>query len=236
MIVDTKIIGGLLVKNESDRWLSTFLASFSLLCDEIIILDDCSIDETPKICSQYGTVYLSKESYWETREWMQRDALFGLCSNAANINDWIIILDADELLNDSRKLRKYLLGLPVGYDGFGLKLYDMWNETHYRSDYYWTAHNRVWQIATRKKDINYTWNKSNLHCGRLPIECNQNQIVYDENYYIKHMGWSTDKDRIKKYDRYMKIDPNGEFGWLDQYKSILDENPNLIKLEDTENG
>ena len=48
----------------------------------------------------------------------------------------------------------------------------------------------------------------------------------------KHYGWSREEDRINKYNRYMNLDPNGEFGSLEQYKSILDENPNLIKWEE----
>lgn len=230
--MNIKIIGGLLCKNEAERWLNKFLASFSQLCDEIVVIDDKSNDKSPEICAKYGTVYLSPESYFETREWMQRETLFHLCLARANLNDWVIILDADELLNDSHNLRKFLINCPVCYNGYSIKLYDMWNETHYRSDFYWNAHERHWQMATRKRDIDYTWRKTNLHCGRLPLEIKEDKICYNESFYIKHMGWSTEKDRLHKYDRYMKIDGNGQFGWLDQYKSILDKHPNLIKLED----
>lgn len=233
--IGTKIIGGLLVKNEADRWLNEFLARYSTLCDEIIILDDGSSDQTPVICSKFGTVYLSRESYWETREWMQRETLFNLCLEKSNHNNWIIILDADEIINNPYKLRKYLKSLSTEYTGFGLALYDMWNEDHYRSDEHWTAHKRIWQMATRKKDKNYTWNKTSLHCGRLPIQTSNDTISYNNDFYIKHMGWSTEKDRINKYNRYMEIDGDGKYGWLDQYKSILDEHPHLVKLEDKNN-
>lgn len=227
-----KIVGGLLVKNEADRWLVEFLNSFSQICDKIIILDDCSTDNTVDICKDYGEMYLSQCSYWEHREWMQRKTLFGLCCSKAELNDWILILDADEIVNNASTIRKFILSLDKEFQGYALKLYDMWDNEHYRNDQYWKAHKSFWQMAMRKQDITYTWNKSRLHCGRLPLESvsSTHVIAHDINNYIKHMGWSTDKDRKIKYDRYMRIDGGGHYGWLDQYKSILDKNPNLVKL------
>ncbi|WP_277351685.1 hypothetical protein [Paenibacillus aquistagni] len=34
--------------------------------------------------------------------------------------------------------------------------------------------------------------------------------------------------RLEKYKRYMKLDPCSRYGWKEQYRSIMDEHPNLI--------
>jgi len=49
---------------------------------------------------------------------------------------------------------------------------------------------------------------------------------------VKHLGWASPADRLKKYQRYMELDPEGKFGIIEQYKSILDPHPNLIKWEE----
>lgn len=36
------------------------------------------------------------------------------------------------------------------------------------------------------------------------------------------------EERYRKYLRYMELDPKGEWGSLEHYRSILDENPTLV--------
>lgn len=49
---------------------------------------------------------------------------------------------------------------------------------------------------------------------------------------IKHYGWARPEDRIKKYQRNMMYDPEGKYNPREQYESILDPNPNLVKWVD----
>lgn len=49
---------------------------------------------------------------------------------------------------------------------------------------------------------------------------------------LKHYGWSNPHDRLVKYDRYMRLDPDGRYGWKEQYESILDVQPRLIRWEE----
>jgi len=45
--------------------------------------------------------------------------------------------------------------------------------------------------------------------------------------YTRFDSNSKKEDRIKKYLWYMEKDPEGKYGIMAQYQSILDENPNL---------
>ena len=227
-----RIIGGMLVKNEADRWIIEAFNQMEGICDNVIILDDHSTDDTAKIAENYGfTILYSNRGYWGFDELKQRKRLFNALWYTARVDDLILILDADELLRGEWAVnRKKLLGMPTMYKTITFKLYDMWSNTHYREDQYWNAHTRDWPMAVRKTidgGVNL-WNDQGLHCGRFPV----NKLVcpMDSSIKIKHMGWSTQKDREEKYKRYLRIDPEGKYGILEQYLSILDTNPNLKEM------
>jgi hypothetical protein len=122
-----------------------------------------------------------------------------------------------------------LKALPPHVDGLGFRLFDMWDMEHYREDEYWKAHFYPWTFAVRY-DANkeYVWHEKALHCGRFPA--NASQRMLPTMIPVRHYGWALEEDRIKKYERYMRIDGDGKHGILAQYQSILDKNPNLVKF------
>lgn len=225
------MIGGMLVRNEASRWLTQVCEVMNLLCDKVIIIDDCSDDNTIDVCQSYGfEVHQSIKPLWISNELIQRKRLFNMCkSNRKNKDDWVLILDADEIITgDLEKLKRLFKFVPHMYNHFGFRLHDMWSDTHYRSDDMWNAHNHSWPMAIRGHIINAWPDNANLHCGRFP---RQEGHIYPSSFRIKHMGWSTDEDRRIKYERYMKADPYGQYGILEQYMSILDANPTLRRFE-----
>lgn len=231
------IHGMMLVRNESSRDLETkhsvftkVLESIKLLCDNFIAIDDSSTDETSDFISEYANkTYTTPERLWDKNELKQRKSLWEMTTHEAKHGDWIICLDADELIDNPEGVRYMLNSLPPNIDGLGFRLFDMWSMTHYRDDQHWKAHNYPWPMAVRydaKKD--YVWHEKALHCGRFPA--NASKSMLPTMIPIRHYGWALEEDRKKKYDRYMRIDGEGKHGILAQYESILDPNPTLRRF------
>jgi glycosyltransferase involved in cell wall biosynthesis len=226
------IHGCMLVRNEAGRWIEKVLEQMRLICDSIVVLDDRSTDNTPEICRRYGAdVWYSEKSYWGSNEVKQRKFLWELVTHGARDGDWILCLDADETFDYPDYVKSYILQADnAACNGLGVSLYDMWDPTHYRDDKYWTAHYGVWVMAVKYEDKKeYLWREQALHCGRFPI--NAGCKIAECPVRIQHWGWSRAEDRLEKYERYMKADPEGKHGILAQYKSILDEKPNLRRFE-----
>lgn len=225
-----KIIGAMLVKNEAGRYLERVLEQMRSICDEIVVLDDCSQDDTPDICMRYGaTVWHSSQSFWGVDELIQRKRLWNYATSKAEKGDWILCLDADETIANIEKLPeilKQLHGRFSNVDAIAFPLYDMWDETHYRDDELWNAHFRYWTMCVKYNPYrDYVWREQELHCGRFPT--NVSSYALCPPMKIQHWGWSQEKDREEKYRRYMLVDPDGKNGSLAQYSSILDPNPTL---------
>lgn len=225
----------LLVRNECDRWLTDYVEQMQYLCDTVTVLDDASTDGTVKQlkCSGFD-VHTSEESLWGINELEQRQKLWELTTNKVERGEdnLILCLDADELfVNAHLPFVLYALKtLPKSVDAVGFKLHDMWSNTHYRQDQYWQAHFHYWPMAVRyDENRKYEWLNKPLHCGRFPANAAAQMIP--TQIPLLHMGWSREQDRIAKYNRYMEIDPLGKNGVLEQYKSILDPKPSLIKFE-----
>lgn len=221
------IIGSMLVKNEEGRYLERVLETMLQVCDKIVVLDDDSDDNTVKICKDAGAeVHCLGQSLWGINESIPRKILWELSTR--NDGDWILNLDADETIPNVRRLLHVAdtaERLEQSIDGISFNLFDMWSETHYRSDEMWNAHKRDWpMLAKYDKSRDYLW-KDGLHCGRFPA--NAFSEILRSGMDLQHWGWARLEDRQAKYNRYMTCDPEGKYGSMEQYKSILDENPNL---------
>lgn len=95
-------------------------------------------------------------------------------------------------------------------------------------DNYWQAHNYFRPFLVRyQPNFNYEWNEQPLHCGRFPKNINSLCGCLCA-IRLKHLGWSNKQLREEKYKRYLKLDPEGKYGVMEQYKAILDQDPRLI--------
>lgn len=111
----------MIVKNEQD-YLKNCLESVVGLCDEIIIVDTGSTDDTLNIAKMYNAKIIS--SPWRNDFSQARNV-----SLESATCDWILVLDADEAISKSEHHKyKYLIANKEGIDGYKL------NQLNYLED------------------------------------------------------------------------------------------------------
>ncbi len=231
LIPSPRITLSMIVKDEANRYLPNVLRAAKTYITDAVIIDDGSTDDTVAVCKQilhdiplylventtsqfHNEVVLRKQQWQETTK-----------TNP----DWILALDADEVFEAQFTQQVRALVENATVDAYYFRLYDFWDMEHYRNDQLWCAHNYYRPFLIRyKPDIAYSWYDMAQHCGRYPREIRE--FSYQLSHLrLKHYGWARADDRIKKYQRYKLLDPDGTFGSSAHYESILDEHPTLTQ-------
>ncbi|WP_238650649.1 glycosyltransferase [Paenibacillus piscarius] len=220
----------MIVKNEASRFLRQILEEHCKYIDEAVIIDDGSTDDTAELCRevlkgiplhliQNPVSRFSNESELRRQQW---EAV------VATRPEWILNLDGDEVFEARFAEEVDSLLRTDTCDLFCFRLYDFWDEDKYREDMYWQAHHSYRPFLIRyREDFTYLWNDLPQHCGRLPE--NIFELPHQlSNLRLKHLGWSKPEFRLEKYLRYMVLDPDGRYGWKEQYQSIMDQHPRLV--------
>ena len=228
---NNKITLSMIVKNEANRYLERVLKSALEYIDNAVIIDDCSEDNTADICENIlkdipHKIIKNSKSEFSNEINLRRQQWDETIKTDPN---WIVFLDADEIFENKFKDSIKILIKSKEIDSLWFRLYDFWDENHYRDDKYWCAHNYYKPFMVRyQPNFKYEWKETAQHCGRMPMNINLlNQGRSDLR--LKHLGWAKESDRVVKYKRYKELDPECKYGWKEQYESILDLNPNLVK-------
>lgn len=234
-----KITLAMLVRNEADRYLRRTLENASQFIDQAVILDDASEDNTIEVCRQVLTANKIPFTIAENKislfsnEILLRKQLWEITTNTQP--DWILILDADEMFEEeaATELRR-LANRYAAVDYYAFRLYDLWTEDSYREDRYWSAHKTYRPFMVKYiPGFQAQWLETPQHCGRFPLNINELKGEAS-SLRIKHLGWMKPEDRLKKYYRYKALDPNGSYGIIEQYQSILQPKPNLVSWNEKE--
>lgn len=229
-----KLTLSMIVRDEADRYLTEVLESARAYINDAVIIDDGSLDNTVNLCHKLldvipHKIIKNKQSGFHN-EWQLRSRQWA--ETVAVNPDWILFLDADEIFEEKFKTGVKELIKNNACDVYLFRLYDFWDAEHYREDDLWQAHKLYRPFMLRyHNDAHYTFKQTAQHCGRMPA--NVFDFPYElSNYRLKHFGWAKKSDRIEKYNRYLSFDPDGIYGSLAQYHSILDPDPKLKKWEE----
>lgn len=225
------LVAAMLVHNEANRYLSMVLADLETYCDRIVILDDGSKDATPAVCQSFSRVvfYRHEENLFWKNESFLRTKLWNLV--LAQNPDWILAIDADEMLEKRFRQEKQRLLTQNDHDVLSVRLYEFWGSlTHYRVDKLWNPDPKLTPMLVRnRRGKAYHWLQQPLHCGRIPTALGP---PYFTGLRCKHFGYANKADHRPKYEKYVAHDPDGRFSPMSHYHSILDENPVLEKWQD----
>lgn len=233
----SKLTLSMIVKNEEGRYLEEVLTQNKKYITNAVIIDDGSTDRTREIVKDIlGDTKLklieNKKSMFLNEVNLRK---LQWNETIKTSPDWILSLDADEVFENAFEDNILdLIDSDPWCDAYAFRLYDFWDKKNFREDEYWKAHFTYRTFLTRyQKNFNYTWIENPIHCGRLPNNILGLNIATSK-YRIKHYGWMKQEDRLKKYVRYKKHDPQGIYGNKGQYESILNPNPRLVRWNENE--
>lgn len=195
------MIGLMRVKNEA-RWIERSIQSILPICEQVLVFDDHSTDDTRDICAGIPYVTVFDSPFVGLDETRDKSWLLEKARKA----DWILMIDGDEILAPS--------GLPVIHAAldtvsicFSLPVYYLWDrEDQVRVDgvYGRFARPSIFQPGSSQFEV--TGAGGNFHCGNAPLSLQPRARLLAAP--LLHLGYMHKEDRIRKYEWYNLRDPN----------------------------
>jgi O-antigen biosynthesis protein len=221
---NTKLVCMYRVKNE-EKWIKKSIESIYDLCDEIVVLDDDSSDNTVEICSSFDKVKeIKTQRDLPLDEVRDRNLLLQMALKRKP--DVILSVDGDEIFmpNSAEILHEELNVLYPESNVFEFQFLTLWDSSaQIRCDgifgHYWQK--RLFRTKNQPLDLRFEENSTpgNLHCGSVP----PNTIEFDNpirsTVKIFHLASLDSEIRQKKYDYYAETDP--ESALTDGYKHMI---------------
>lgn len=213
-----KVWGLLRVKNEA-RWIKRVIESLKPICDEVLVFDDHSTDDTGNLAWSVGALvrYSSFETLHEARD---KDFLLAWAWNAgAQEGDYCLMIDGDELLN-REDIPALQAAIASGVECASFHIVYLWDrEDQVRVDRWYREFRRpsLFKLTHRNLAFRVSLTAGSLHCSSAPAESLQYQRPIPVR--LMHLGYLYREDRVRKYYWYNRIDPGNQLE--DEYRHMV---------------
>lgn len=205
-----KIVGMLRIKDEA-RWIDRVLRSLLPACEEVIVLDDHSTDDTVEICRSFLGVTVIESPFEGVRE--DRDKNFLLEKVEATGATHVIHIDGDEEIAPGGCEIIRELSVTSGPDAYRFKVLYLWNdEKTVRVDGIYRSFTRSSFFRLRKGARFHSGTSGGFHCGNVPDP----RFLGHCDVKLLHYGYMHREDRIRKWHWYSGIDPTNRLEGYDQ--------------------
>jgi len=202
-----KLVGFLSIYNEVEKGnLRRCLDSLSKYCDDIVIYDDASTDDSVKVAREYTDLIIEgKVNEWgKEAEHRQRLLELALEQNP----DWIFWIDADEVvekIGQEGGIRE-LCENNGEFDCYAFHEINLWRSpAFFRLD---NSYNDGWFCRLWKNNGELRIeNKPGLHQRLVPTSLKRE---FSAKINILHYGFASDENIINKYTTYKA---HGQSGW-----------------------
>lgn len=182
------------------------LQSLSKYCDDIVIYDDASTDNSVEVARQYTDLIIEGKENNFGSEALHRQELLELALK--NDPDWIFWIDADEIVEkrgEQGGIRE-LCENAGDFDCYAFHEVNLWRcENYYRIDNLYNEGYfcRLWKNTGEL----FIENKPGLHQRLVPPTLNREGRA---NLQIIHYGFASDENILRKYYTYKA---HGQRGW-----------------------
>ena len=232
---DPKIVAMYRIRNEA-RWIEKSLEQTSKICQEIVILDDCSTDNTVEICKKFSNVVEihERKKQLPLDEVRDRNIIWKMAMKRNP--DFILDLDGDEIFapNSKETLFTEIIDLYPKDMVFSFQLLDMYDKPNqYRvdGDFDNKIQIRLMRINEYTKDLEFE--ESGYPCNAHSLHIPPTKYVpVKSDVALLHYGYYDKNTRMKKFNYFHEVDPGGlNFnGYKNLISGDLDESVLELKI------
>ena len=220
----SKVVVMYRVKNE-ERWIEQSIKSVYDFCDEIVVFDDNSSDNTKQICTQFDKVvdiYTKTDSSFDEA----RDRNLLLKMAVKRKPDVLLSLDGDEIFlpNSGKIIEEEIDILHTEGHVFEFQLFTLWDSfNQIRTDGAFSSfwQKRMFRLKDQPSDLKIDDSPypGNFHCGSIPSNTVGINNSVKSNAKIFHCASFDESLRKKKHEWYVSRDPDNPL--TDNYQHML---------------